>query len=286
MEARNKNKALIVVIVILSIIILAGAIIVWKVFSDLTTTKTSEEIINQANENVNSLLEEITDYTTLEQIANKINLLESMGPSNTEIGSEEYIYSFDNLDVADIPQQYKLYALVNLATNDFDYGKGLQSGYDLIRSKLNYDSSDETIDLTSAKIYYSFLEQQYNQLFGTSDLPKIDLIGEEYCPQLVADDDNEVFYAIGECGAMNGISIETYFATAKTSGDKVYADVYLAVIDSDNNVYRDIKQKELVESNANFTLYNSNYQKYGHYQYTFTRDNNNNYYFTNIKKIS
>ena len=227
MEARNKNKALIVVIVILSIIILAGAIIVWKVFSDLTTTKTSEEIINQANENVNSLLEEITDYTTLEQIANKINLLESMGPSNTEIGSEEYIYSFDNLDVADIPQQYKLYALVNLATNDFDYGKGLQSGYDLIRSKLNYDSSDETIDLTSAKIYYSFLEQQYNQLFGTSDLPKIDLIGEEYCPQLVADDDNEVFYAIGECGAMNGISIETYFATAKTSGDKVYADVYL-----------------------------------------------------------
>ncbi len=54
----------------------------------------------------------------------------------------------------------------------------------------------------------------------------------------------------------------------------------------DNNVYRDIKQKELVESNANFTLDNSNYQKYGHYQYTFTRDNNNNYYFTNIKKIS
>ena len=92
MEAKNKNKALIVAIVILSIIILAGAIIVQKVFSDLTTTKTSEEIINQANENVNSSLEKITDYDTLEQIANKINLLESMGPSNTEIGSEEYIF--------------------------------------------------------------------------------------------------------------------------------------------------------------------------------------------------
>ena len=193
-----------------------------------------------------------------------------MGPSNSTSG--EYIYSKDNLNVKDIPQQYKLYALVNLETNKFDYSNGIQSGYDLIRSKLNSDVSDEVINL--------------NELYGSSDLPKIDLIGEEYCPQLIADDTNEVFYALGECGNVDEINVETYFAEARTSSNKLYADVYLAVVDSDNNVYRDIRKQKLVETNSNFTLDNTNYKKYGHYQYTFNLDDNNNYYFSNIKKIS
>lgn len=207
-----------------------------------------------------------------------------MGPSNSTSG--EYIYSKDNLNVKDIPQQYKLYALVNLETNKFDYSNGIQSGYDLIRSKLNSDVSDEVINLNSATISYSFLTKEYNELYGSSDLPKIDLIGEEYCPQLIADDTNEVFYALGECGNVDEINVETYFAEARTSSNKLYADVYLAVVDSDNNVYRDIRKQKLVETNSNFTLDNTNYKKYGHYQYTFNLDDNNNYYFSNIKKIS
>ena len=281
METKKKNRGLIAIIIILVIIV--GIIAVWKIFFDLPTKK-SDGIVNKVKENIDSTPQKITDYARLEQISNKITLLESMGPSNSTSG--EYIYSKDNLNVKDIPQQYKLYALVNLETNKFDYSNGIQSGYDLIRSKLNSDVSDEVINLNSATISYSFLTKEYNELYGSSDLPKIDLIGEEYCTQLIADDTNEVFYALGECGNVDEINVETYFAEARTSSNKLYADVYLAVVDSDNNVYRDIRKQKLVETNSNFTLDNTNYKKYGHYQYTFNLDDNNNYYFSNIKKIS
>lgn len=296
-----KKNGLIIFILVLIIIGLISFICYDKGVFD----KKSKKIDNSYENKV----VEVTDNNTLEDISKKIDCLFTYcEESNSYEKSKTYSdYGFRyKVLKKELSEADKQFIVLSTASWDNITGDEWKSN-SYMKTWIERDleeSYSKNYAFTSNKQLTAKKVNDYSvKLFGTKINNPIERMGK--CPLFIYDDKTLMYYRPEpRCGGTSAAIVSRYISKVTSDDEKLYAYISFGFVRGDENgdlkVYSDIDVKDseisfgsieaknmvdsIIDSDGMiyYEIDESNYEKFSSYKFTFTKDSDGNYYFTNV----
>lgn len=199
------------------------------------------------------------------------------------------ISSLDN-----IPKTIELYTNGSGQASDYTNDEKLLHGLDVaITSRASSELTAEQLQTIKEKNLLNITSvvsveeaQSYvSNLFGPTTLKHANIEG---CPSYIYDETEKLYYVQEGC-TKEVTSSPISFVDRVTNKDNIYyATVYVGLIDG-NKVYSDFSKSKIVKEldlNELYEITDDNKEEFSKYTYTFTKNSNGSYVFTELKKAS
>ncbi len=289
----NKKKIMIILAILLTIILIA-------ILSFTFLKKEGKEKKAENEENKVSMKYQIPDdedELTDELIKKEINIMldnlnsgsiyEDENPQTqlryyNGMSFREYLFN------EEINDQMKLKIILTMNKDNFK-----TSTHDITKTNIdkNYKDNFTTAEEEWYELEASALNELYKKYFNEN--PTYYSYPNE-CPAYLYDDISKMYFSISPCGGTTTQSYFTYKDKMTYKDDNIYVYAYYGTVKPNSNqlgtIYKDINEEEVLKENINYKdlddIIKKNYHYLSLYKFTFKKNNDNNYYFSNLEKIN
>lgn len=217
-----------------------------------------------------SQTKEITDEVILGIIRNNISSLDNI-PKTTEL------YTNGSGQASDYTNDERLLHGLNAAITS-------RASSELTAEQLQTIKEKNLLNITSV-VNVEEAQSYVSNLFGPTTLKYANVEG---CPSYIYDETEKLYYVQEGC-TKEVTSSPISFVDRVTNKDNIYyATVYVGLIDG-NKVYSDFSKSKIVKEldlNELYEITDDNKEEFSKYTYTFTKNSNGSYVFTELKKAS